>query len=68
MAYSVTAGKRVLITGASSGVGAALARTLIVWVTIPEYREIPGLWTLPHTAAGKSQIGGPSNAGGLFLS
>ena len=41
--------------------------TLIVWVTIPEYREIPGLWTLPHTAAGKSQIGGPSNAGGLFL-
>jgi xylulokinase len=41
--------------------------TLIVWVTIPEYREVPGLWTLPHTAAGKSQIGGPSNAGGLFL-
>ena len=41
--------------------------TLIVWVTIPEYREIPGLWTLPHTAAGKSQVGGPSNAGGLFL-
>ena len=28
MAYSVTAGKLVLITGASSGVGAALARTL----------------------------------------
>ena len=27
MAYSFTAGKRVLITGASSGVGAALART-----------------------------------------
>jgi xylulokinase len=41
--------------------------TLIVWVTIPEYREVPGLWTLPHTAAGKCQIGGPSNAGGLFL-
>jgi len=41
--------------------------TLIVWVTIPEYREVPGLWTLPHTAGGKSQIGGPSNAGGLFL-
>jgi xylulokinase len=41
--------------------------TLIVWVTIPEYREVPGLWTLPHTAAGKFQIGGPSNAGGLFL-
>jgi xylulokinase len=41
--------------------------TLIVWVTIPEYREVPGLWTLPHTAPGKCQIGGPSNAGGLFL-
>jgi xylulokinase len=41
--------------------------TLIVWMTSPEYREIPGLWTVPHTAAGKFQIGGPSNAGGLFL-
>jgi xylulokinase len=41
--------------------------TLIVWVTIPEYRDVPGLWTLPHTTAGKFQVGGPSNAGGLFL-
>lgn len=41
--------------------------TLIVWVTSGEFREVPGLWTLPHTAAGKLQIGGPSNAGGLFL-
>ncbi|MCV7233291.1 xylulokinase [Mycobacterium branderi] len=41
--------------------------TLIVWVTISEHRQVPGLWTIPHTAAGKSQIGGPSNAGGLFL-
>jgi xylulokinase len=41
--------------------------TLIVWVTTGEFREVPGLWTLPHTAAGKFQIGGPSNAGGLFL-
>jgi xylulokinase len=41
--------------------------TLIVWLTIPEYREAPGLWTLPHSTAGKFQIGGPSNAGGLFL-
>ncbi|MEO3760857.1 FGGY-family carbohydrate kinase [Mycobacterium sp. B14F4] len=41
--------------------------TLIVWVTIPQYREVAGLWTLPHTAPGKCQIGGPSNAGGLFL-
>lgn len=41
--------------------------TLIVWVTIPEHRQVPGLWTIPHTAPGKSQIGGASNAGGLFL-
>jgi xylulokinase len=41
--------------------------TLIVWITIPDYREVPGLWTVPHTAAGRFQIGGPSNAGGLFL-
>ena len=41
--------------------------TLIVWATIPEAREVPGLWTIPHTAAGKIQIGGASNAGGLFL-
>jgi sugar (pentulose or hexulose) kinase len=41
--------------------------TLIVWITIPEARQVPGLWTIPHTAAGKSQIGGASNAGGLFL-
>jgi xylulokinase len=41
--------------------------TLIVWVTIPEARQVPGLWTIPHTKAPKSQIGGASNAGGLFL-
>jgi len=42
--------------------------TLIVWITMPEYREVPGLWTVPHSRPGKFQIGGPSNAGGLFLS
>jgi xylulokinase len=41
--------------------------TLIVWVTIDEFRDVPGLWTLPHPVPGKCQIGGPSNAGGLFL-
>jgi xylulokinase len=41
--------------------------TLIVWTTLTEARQVPGLWTIPHTAAGKSQIGGASNAGGLFL-
>jgi xylulokinase len=41
--------------------------TLIVWITVGEYREVPGMWTVPHTTAGRFQIGGPSNAGGLFL-
>ncbi|WAC90739.1 xylulokinase [Mycobacterium sp. Aquia_213] len=41
--------------------------TLIVWVTVPEARQVPGLWTIPHTKAPKSLIGGASNAGGLFL-
>lgn len=41
--------------------------TLIVWTTISEFRQVPGLWTIPHTSPGKSLIGGASNAGGLFL-
>jgi len=41
--------------------------TLIVWAIVTEARQVPGLWTIPHTSAGKSQIGGASNAGGLFL-
>ncbi|MFP3900317.1 MAG: xylulokinase [Acidimicrobiia bacterium] len=41
--------------------------TLITWGVIGDWREVAGLWTIPHTAAGKSLIGGPSNAGGLFL-
>jgi len=41
--------------------------TLIVWTTISGARQVPGLWTIPHTIAGASKIGGASNAGGLFL-
>jgi xylulokinase len=44
-----------------------LGSTLIVWAVIPEWREEAGVWTVPHTAPGKSLIGGPSNAGGLFV-
>jgi xylulokinase len=44
-----------------------LGTTLITWAVLPEWREEPGLWTVPHTAPGKALIGGPSNAGGLFL-
>jgi xylulokinase len=41
--------------------------TEIVWAVLPEWKEVPGLWTIPHTAPGKMFIGGASNAGGLFL-
>ncbi len=41
--------------------------TLITWGVIEEWLEVPGLWTIPHTAPGRVLIGGPSNAGGLFL-
>jgi xylulokinase len=44
-----------------------LGSTLIVWAVIPEWRTTEALWTVPHTVPGKSLIGGPSNAGGLFL-
>lgn len=41
--------------------------TLVIWVVSDEWREIPGLWTVPHTTPGRTLIGGASNAGGLFL-
>ncbi len=41
--------------------------TLITWAVTDEWREVPGLWTIPHTTAGRILLGGPSNAGGLFL-
>jgi xylulokinase len=41
--------------------------TLIVWVVLPEWREVPGLWTIPHPDMATMLAGGASNAGGLFL-
>jgi xylulokinase len=41
--------------------------TLITWAVIPGWAEVDGLWTVPHSAPGKALVGGPSNAGGLFL-
>jgi xylulokinase len=41
--------------------------TLITWGVIDEEAYAPGLWTIPHTARGKLMVGGPSNAGGLWL-
>lgn len=41
--------------------------TLVVWCVTSEWRQVPGLWTVPHTEPGKVLVGGASNAGGLFL-
>ena len=41
--------------------------TLIVWVVTDEWIEVPGLWSVPGTVAGRVLIGGPSNAGALFV-
>jgi xylulokinase len=44
-----------------------LGATCIVWAVVPEWVEAPGVWTIPHTTPGKTLVGGPSNAGGLFM-
>lgn len=41
--------------------------TLIVWAVITEWVDVPGLWTLPHSVPGRLLVGGPSNAGALFV-
>ncbi|HEY5252285.1 MAG TPA: FGGY-family carbohydrate kinase [Acidimicrobiales bacterium] len=41
--------------------------TLIVWAVVDDWIDVPGLWTVPHTVAGKVLVGGPSNAGALFV-
>ncbi len=41
--------------------------TLIVWSVTNESFDIPGYFPIPHTTPGRFFIGGPSNAGGLFL-
>ena len=33
--------------------------TLIVWAVVDGWIDVPGLWTVPHTVAGKVLVGGP---------
>lgn len=44
-----------------------LGATLLTWVVVDSWVEVGQLWTVPHTEAGLSLVGGPSNAGGIFL-
>jgi len=41
--------------------------TLLTWAVMPDDGDVPGLWRFPHRRPGLCLLGGPSNAGGLFL-
>ncbi len=41
--------------------------TLIVWAVCDEWLMVPGLVSYPHTTPDRFMIGGPSNAGALFV-
>ena len=57
VAGAVEAGDVLVIFGA----------TLIVWIVVDDWYEAPGLWTVPHTVPDRMLVGGPSNAGALFV-
>jgi xylulokinase len=44
-----------------------LGATLIVWAVTEEWLVVPGLVSYPHTTPDRFLIGGPSNAGALFV-
>lgn len=46
---------------------AIFGATLVVWIVTDHWVEIPGLVTVPHSVAGRVLVGGPSNAGALFV-
>ncbi len=66
---SVDAFAEQLVAGASTvgDVLVILGTTLIVWSVVPEAVNVPNFYAMPNTAAGTFLVGGPSNAGGLFL-
>ncbi len=53
--------------GAEGDVLVILGTTLIVWCVMPELVDVPRYYAMPNTAGGTFLVGGPSNAGGLFL-
>jgi xylulokinase len=46
---------------------AIFGATLVIWVVTDTWRDVLGLVTVPHTVAGRVLVGGPSNAGALFV-
>ncbi len=58
-----------IVSGATEpgDVLAIFGATLIVWVVTDEWFQVPGLISYPHTTPDRFLIGGPSNAGALFV-
>jgi len=58
-----------VVAGADSpgDVHVIFGATLIVWVVADSWIQVPGLISFPHTTPDRFVIGGPSNAGALFM-
>jgi xylulokinase len=58
-----------IVAGADSpgDVHVIFGATLIVWAITDEWLQVPGLISFPHTTRDRFLIGGPSNAGALFV-
>ncbi len=58
-----------IVSGASEpgDVLVIFGATLIAWVVTEEWLSVPGLVSFPHTTPDRFLIGGPSNAGALFV-
>ncbi len=66
---SVDAFAEQLVAGAGEvgDVLVILGTTLIVWAVVPEDPKLPDYYSMPNLSGGGFLVGGPSNAGGLFL-
>ena len=53
--------------GAEGDVLVILGTTLIVWAVVPEDPKLANYYAMPNMTGGTFLVGGPSNAGGLFL-
>ncbi|MYI56786.1 MAG: xylulose kinase [Acidimicrobiia bacterium] len=52
--------------GEEGDVIVTLGSTLLCWIVSDGWRDVDGLWTIPHVVPDRCLVGGPSNAGGLF--
>jgi xylulokinase len=58
-----------IVSGASEpgDILAVFGATAVIWVVAGEWTEAKGLISIPHTVPDRFLIGGPSNAGALFV-